>query len=118
MMVGCSHILCIGLTLLQSHIIAFQSIEIGPQAIIKCLPACHEKLDLPYLRDLSFPIDELDFRVAWNKVRLVCVVMSTEEALYFLSSHDAGTLLAKAVWVGALQDADIVAQALQYNTVE
>lgn len=44
--------------------------------------------------------------------------MFAEELLHFVPCGDAGTLLAEGVWAGALEDTDIVPQALEYNTVE
>ena len=44
--------------------------------------------------------------------------MFAEELLNVFPSHDAGTLLTKALRFGAFEYVDIVAQALEYDTVK
>lgn len=45
-------------------------------------------------------------------------IVFAEEGLDVFPCHDAGPLLMKAVWVGAFEDADIVAEAVEYDAVE
>ena len=44
--------------------------------------------------------------------------MFAEELQNFFTRHDAGTLLTKALWFGAFEDVDIVAETLEYDTVK
>lgn len=54
-----------------SHIIALQSVEIGPQAVIKRTPAGHAERYVPSLAHLATLIDDLKFLVSQHRVRLV-----------------------------------------------
>lgn len=105
--------------MLCSHIIAFQPIEIGPEPVIKRIPAGHAELLFPSLGYFAVLIDELDFSVSLNRVRLGReAIVLVEKVLDFFPCRDACTLLAKIIRAGTLQDTDIVAQILEYDTLK
>lgn len=109
----------LGCMTVYSHIIALESVEIGPQTVIKRIPAGHAERYVPSFAHLATLIDELKFWVSQNRVRLVGeAIVFIEKFLYFFSRRNACTLLAKIIWASTLQDTDVAAQLLEYDALE
>lgn len=60
----------------------------------------------------------MDLRISLDEARLIEQVVFAQEFLDSSTCHNAGILLSKALWVGVFEDADIAAQALEYDTVK